>query len=184
MASTKHEWTDRGEGQPKDTDLQAELGATQDGDQDANQDPLNDSSASSKTVLKPISITKKKPRSLAEWITLTLSSLLLLAIVGLVLYDWQLTKNLPPAFRIEIVEPPRLSEGHYYVPFTLRNTGGRIARTVQVIADLHLADGTEESGEQQFDFLSGNERKKGGFVFEHNPQEGDLVIRVASFGLP
>jgi uncharacterized protein (TIGR02588 family) len=135
-------------------------------------------------VKKSVKVKTKKARSPAEWITLTLSSLILALIVGLVLYDWQLTKNLPPAFRIEIVEPARLTEGRYYVPFNLRNTGGHIARTVQVIAELHLADGTDETGEQQFDFLSGNERKTGSFVFEHNPLEGDLVIRVASFGLP
>ncbi|MEL6604466.1 MAG: TIGR02588 family protein [Cyanobacteria bacterium J06614_10] len=126
----------------------------------------------------------QKARSLAEWITLTISTLVLLAIVGLVLYDWQLTKNLPPAFQIQLTEAPRLTENRYYVPFTLKNTGGQIARTVQVIAELHLPDGQDETGEQQFDFLSGNERKKGSFVFEHNPQTGDLTVRVASFGLP
>lgn len=123
-------------------------------------------------------------RSPAEWITLALSTFVLAFIVGLVLYDWQLSKNIPPAFQVEITDSTRLTEGRYYVPFTLHNTGGRIARTVQVIADLHLPDGTDETGEQQFDFLSGNERKKGGFVFEHNPQTGELVVRVASFGLP
>ncbi|MGD1865530.1 MAG: TIGR02588 family protein [Phormidesmis sp.] len=123
-------------------------------------------------------------RSLAEWITLTLSTLVLLTLVALVLYDWQLSRNIPPAFQVEITEATRLTEGRYYVPFTLKNTGGRIARTVQVIAELHLPDGNDETGEQQFDFLSGSERKKGGFVFEHNPQTGDLVVRVASFGLP
>ena len=126
----------------------------------------------------------KKTRSLAEWITLTLSTLILAVIVGLVLYDWQLSKNLPPAFEVALLEPARVTEGRYYVPFTLRNTGGRIARTVQVIATLHLTNGTDETGEQQVDFLSGNERKQGGFVFEHNPQLGDLDVRVASFGLP
>ena len=55
-----------------------------------------------------------------------------------------------PAFRVEIIEPARFTEGRYYVPFTLRNTGGRIARTVQVIAELQLSDGTDENGEQQF----------------------------------
>ncbi|MEL6489684.1 MAG: TIGR02588 family protein [Cyanobacteria bacterium J06621_3] len=123
-------------------------------------------------------------RSLAEWVTLLLSTLLLLSLVGLVLYDWQLSKNLPPAFQVEITEATRLTEGQYYVPFTLKNTGGRIARTVQVVAELQLPDGNDETGEQEFDFLSGNERKKGGFVFEHNPQSGSLVVRVASFGLP
>ncbi|MGD1900027.1 MAG: TIGR02588 family protein [Phormidesmis sp.] len=123
-------------------------------------------------------------RSLAEWVTLTLSTVILLVIVALVLYDWQLSKNIPPAFQVEITESTRITAGHYYVPFSLKNTGGRIARTVQVVAELNLPDGSTETGEQEFDFLSGNERKKGGFVFEHNPQSGELVVRVASFGLP
>lgn len=127
---------------------------------------------------------QQQARSLAEWVTLFISTLLLLTIVALVLYDWQLSKNLPPAFQVEITEATRLTEGRYYVPFTLKNTGGRIARTVQVVAELHTADGIDETGEQEFDFLSGSERKKGGFVFEHNPQSGDLIVRVASFGLP
>ncbi len=127
-------------------------------------------------------------RSLAEWITLAVSALVLSLLVVLVLYDWQVSKNLPPTFRVEMMEAPRLTEGHYYVPFTIKNTGGRIARTVQVIAELHVNagvdEGVDEAGEQQFDFLSGNEQKSGGFVFEHDPRQGDLVIRVASFGLP
>ncbi|PZO18878.1 MAG: TIGR02588 family protein [Leptolyngbya foveolarum] len=126
----------------------------------------------------------ERVRSPAEWITLTLSTFVLALIVGLVLYDWQISKNIPPAFQVEITEATRLTEGRYYVPFTLRNTGGRIARTVQVLADLHLPDDTDETGEQHFDFLSGNERKQGGFVFEHDPKAGELVVRVASFGLP
>ncbi len=97
----------------------------------------------------------QKQRSLAEWITLSISTFVLVTMVGLVLYDWQLSKNLPPAFRVEMMEAPQIVEGHYYVPFTLRNVGGRIARTVQVVAELHLEDGSEETGEQQFDFLSG-----------------------------
>ncbi len=135
-------------------------------------------------AISEVAAEKAVVRSLAEWITLTVSSLVLLLVVGLVLYDWQISKNLPPAFQVEVSETTQLIEGQYYVPFTLKNTGGRIARTVQVIAELNLSDGDEETGEQQFDFLSGNERKQGGFVFEHDPQTGNLVVRVASFGLP
>jgi len=123
-------------------------------------------------------------RSLAEWITLAISTLVLTSIVILIFYDWQLSKNIPPAFHVEIADTARMTEGRYYVPFTLKNTGGRIARTVQVMAELHSPDGNDETGEQEFDFLSGNERKKGEFVFEHDPQAGDLIVRVASFGLP
>lgn len=132
----------------------------------------------------PSALVPDNRRSLAEWITLSICTVVLALLVGLVLYDWQISRNLPPAFQIEISPATRFTGGHYYVPFTLRNTGGRIARTVQVIAELQTDDGDNESGEQQFDFLSGSERKKGGFVFEHNPQQGELIVRVASFGLP
>ena len=123
-------------------------------------------------------------RSPAEWITLSVSTLVLSLLIGLVIYDWQISKDLPPTFRIEVTEAVRFSEGRYYQPFTLRNTGGSIARTVQVTAELSLSNGEQETGEQQFDFLSGKERKKGSFIFDHDPREGALIIRVASFGLP
>lgn len=122
-------------------------------------------------------------RSLAEWITFAIAASILVAVVGLVVYDWQVAQNRPPAFRVEITETARVTDGRYYVPFTITNTGRRIARTVQVTAELHL-DEVTEAGEQQIDFLSGSERKRGSFVFSHDPQAGELTIRVASYSLP
>ncbi|GAB4375386.1 MAG: TIGR02588 family protein [Elainellaceae cyanobacterium] len=135
------------------------------------------------TEIKP-DRTESQARSIAEWITLLITTSILLVIVGLIFYDWQVNQNRPPAFRVEVTETTRITDGHYYVPFVITNTGGRIARTVQVTAELHIDENESETGEQQIDFLSGNERKRGSFVFTHNPQEGELVIRVASYGLP
>ncbi|MGF1535445.1 MAG: TIGR02588 family protein [Elainellaceae cyanobacterium] len=127
--------------------------------------------------------TPREGRSLAEWVTLCTSLVVLVGLVGLVIFDWQINQNRPPAFRVEITESARVTDGHYYVPFSIVNTGGRIARTVQVTAELQVDEATE-TGEQQIDFLSGNERKHGSFVFDHNPQSGALMIRVASYRLP
>ncbi|NEQ31597.1 MAG: TIGR02588 family protein [Leptolyngbya sp. SIO4C5] len=124
------------------------------------------------------------PRTLAEWITLGVTTLILAILVGLVVYDWRVNQNRPPAFQVEITETARVTDSHYYVPFEIVNTGGRIARTVQVTAELHIDGIDDETGEQQIDFLSGNERKRGSFVFNHNPQAGELIIRVASYRLP
>jgi uncharacterized protein (TIGR02588 family) len=123
-------------------------------------------------------------RSLAEWITFTVATLLLVGLVGLILYDGYINQNRPPAFEVSVAETVRITDGRYYVPFTITNTGGQIARTVQVSAELHLPDGDDETGEQQIDFLSGHEQKQGSFVFTQNPQAGDLSIRVASYRLP
>jgi uncharacterized protein (TIGR02588 family) len=123
-------------------------------------------------------------RSLAEWITLLISTTILALLVGLILYDWQVNQTRPPAFEITIANEVRVTDRRYYLPFAITNTGGRIARTVQVVAELHFPGIADEVAEQQIDFLSGHERKQGSFVFTHNPLEGDLMVRVASYRLP
>jgi uncharacterized protein (TIGR02588 family) len=123
-------------------------------------------------------------RSLAEWITLLVSTTFLALLVGLIVYDWQVNQTRPPAFEITIANHVRETDRRYYLPFAITNTGGRIARTVQVVAELHFPNAVDEVAEQQIDFLSGHERKQGSFVFTHNPLEGDLMVRVASYRLP
>ncbi|WOD37822.1 TIGR02588 family protein [Nodosilinea sp. E11] len=123
-------------------------------------------------------------RSAAEWVTFVVATVILLALVGLILFDWQTNQNRPPAFAVAVSEAVRVTDGRYYVPFAITNTGGRIARMVQVTAELAIEGVDEETGEQQIDFLSGHETKAGSFVFSHNPQGGDLMVRVASYRLP
>jgi uncharacterized protein (TIGR02588 family) len=118
-------------------------------------------------------------RSAAEWVTFMVASIILL-----ICFDWQANQNRPPAFTVVVSEAVRVTDGRYYVPFAITNTGGRIARMVQVTAELHTAGADDETGEQQIDFLSGHETKAGSFVFTHAPQAGELVVRVASYRLP
>jgi uncharacterized protein (TIGR02588 family) len=123
-------------------------------------------------------------RSAAEWVTFIAATLILLGLVGLILFDWQTSQNRPPAFTVAVSEAVRVTDGRYYVPFAITNTGGRIARMVQVTAELEIPGVDQETGEQQIDFLSGHETKAGSFVFSYDPQGGDLSVRVASYRLP
>ncbi|MGA0201230.1 MAG: hypothetical protein ACO3NK_19315, partial [Prochlorotrichaceae cyanobacterium] len=43
---------------------------------------------------------------------------------------------------------------------------------------------TDETGEQQIASLSGGETVQGSFVFSHDPSQGDLILRVASYREP
>ena len=138
---------------------------------------------SSTTAANPANL-KLGQRSKAEWVTFIVSSLILLVLVGLVIFDWAVNQDRPPAFQIEVTQAARITDGRYYVPFAITNTGGRIARTVQITAELHIEGEPDETGEQQIDFLSGQERKRGSFICTHNPQAGELVLRVASYRLP
>ena len=127
---------------------------------------------------------KKHKRSLAEWVTFSIATSILSAIVGLVLYDWVTQKNDPPVLAVTRSGKIRQEQGRYYIPFSVTNQGGETAESVQVIAELRLNGNVEEMGEQQIDFLSGGETEEGAFIFDRPPDKGEVKIRVASYKLP
>ena len=127
---------------------------------------------------------QKLTRSPAEWTTFSIALLILAAIAGLIIYKWVTLQDRPPV--LSVTPNPEIREvpGQYYVPFSITNTGGETAESVQVIAELSINGEVEESGEQQIDFLASGEKQEGAFVFSRDPREGELNIRVASYKLP
>lgn len=123
-------------------------------------------------------------RSPAEWVTFSVSLSILAALIGLVCYDWFTRRDEPPVLTVIQKGEIYNTQGQYYVPFEVKNTGGNTADSVQVIAELRINGEIEESGEQQIDFLSGGEAEKGAFIFTRNPQEGELVLRAGSYTSP
>ena len=119
------------------------------------------------------SVIKKTQRTLPEWITLSISLSLLFSLIGLVVYDWFLTREEPPIIEVNSPGKMRVINQQFYVPFEVKNEGGSTAEAVQVIAELKIAGEVEESGEQQIDFLSGGETETGEFLFKNNPQKGE-----------
>lgn len=70
------------------------------------------------------------------------------------------------------------------MPFTIQNTGGDTAQTVQIIAELTVDGDVVEDGEQQIEFLSGGETEEGAFIFTTDPASGELTLHVASYTAP
>lgn len=131
---------------------------------------------------KPLS--RKRSHTIsAEWITFAIASLIVAVLVGLVLFSWATQGDQPPVLAVQPGSEIRSEAGQFYVPFTVTNTGGATAESVQVIGELRLDDQIE-TGEQQIDFLSKGEEEEGAFVFSRDPRRGDLTIRVASYKLP
>lgn len=119
----------------------------------------------------------------AEWITFALSALIVAGLVGLVLLSWITQSQEPPILSVR-AETMRVTNGQFYIPFTVENTGGDTAESVQVVGELRRGEQIIESGEQQIDFLASHEQQSGAFVFTQNPQTGRLSLRVASYQLP
>lgn len=125
-----------------------------------------------------------RKRTFAERVSLGLSLFIVGVVVSLVAYAWATGDNNPPVLSITSESNIRHIGQQYYVPFTVTNTGGSTAESVEIVAQLSTWEQKIETGKQQIDFLSRQEKRSGEFVFSHNPQQGELTIRVASYQLP
>ena len=128
--------------------------------------------------------TEQPSRSIAEWVTFNVASLILAIIVSLVGYTWLNEKNQPPILSVTKKQTIREINGQFYVPFEVVNSGGDTAESVQIMAELLIDGKVTETGEQQIDFLSNGESEEGAFIFSQNPRQGQLNLRVGSYKLP
>jgi uncharacterized protein (TIGR02588 family) len=126
---------------------------------------------------------KREPRSFAEWVTFGIANVILGTVIGLVIYAWVTERDEPPAIAVE-QKAIRQTNGKFYVPFEVTNTGGETVESVQVMAELKMGDRVLESGDQQIDFLSKGEKEEGAFVFQRDPRQGELSVRVSSYKIP
>lgn len=123
-----------------------------------------------------------KQRNCAEWVTFFTSSGVLLVLIGLILYDWLLTQQSPPILQVTPQSVVEIRQEQFYQPFVIKNVGGSFAESVQIIASLSIdSPDTLEVGEQEISFLAAGEEKSGYFIFTHDPREGELTMRVASY---
>ncbi|MBW4602302.1 MAG: TIGR02588 family protein [Calothrix sp. FI2-JRJ7] len=123
-------------------------------------------------------------RTIAEWITFGAATCILSGIVGLVIYTGLTDKQQAPILSVQTKEAIRQANGKYQVPFEITNDGDKTAESVQILAELKVNNEVEQTGEQQIDFLSSKEKEEGAFIFDTDPNNGELKIRVASYKLP
>jgi uncharacterized protein (TIGR02588 family) len=127
---------------------------------------------------------EQSKRTPAEWVTFAIASFILATIVGLVAYNWLTKKQEPPLISVSRNLPIREAKGQFYVPFTVANTGGETAESVQIIGELRVNGEVVESGDLQIDFLSSGETEEGAFIFSRDPRQGELIVRSSSYKLP
>ena len=122
-------------------------------------------------------------RSLAEKVSFSVSLSIVGIIVALVCYTWVTGDTNPPILSVTTAKVRQIDR-QYYVPFTVVNSGGETANSVEIIARLASDSTTIETGRQQIDFLSRKEERSGEFIFSRDPSQGELLVRVASYKQP
>lgn len=123
-------------------------------------------------------------RSSAEWISFSIALILLGVVVSFIVYSWVSQTYKPPILEVDTSADIRQVNQQFYVPFTVTNEGGTTVKSVEVVAELWIDDELKQQGTQQITFLSSGEIQSGAFIFNYNPDSGELIVRVASYQLP
>lgn len=124
---------------------------------------------------------ERRGHSPAEWITLLVSGLLIVAVVIAVGY-FELTRgDKPPTF---LAEPQgtetRAESDLFYIPVTVTNTGDEPAEEVRVRVELHTGDSTE-TAVFTLELVVAGASEEGVAVFTHDPAAGEVRAVVESF---
>ena len=121
-------------------------------------------------------------RAVAEWTSLGISSVILLALIGTLTY-LQFTSGEQPAV-IEArprLEALRRDGGVFYLPVEISNTGGATAQDVRVVISVPTDQGQPESAELMIDFLARGATQQGTAVFHSDPRLRPLQVDVISY---
>jgi uncharacterized protein (TIGR02588 family) len=120
------------------------------------------------------------PKSIAEWISLGVSLVVLLGFVGAIVWLWIHQPTGPPQFRIER-GTVRNETGLFYLPVTITNTGGSAAGQLRLEAKLNNA-GQEETTVAIVDFLPVRAQEEVVMIFRSEPSAA--VVQVVSYRRP
>jgi len=125
---------------------------------------------------------RTKLRTTAEWVTLAISTLIVLGLIGLTTYFYVTAQNTPAAVEVE----PRLSETYqagsrFYLPLTIRNTGGETGEEVRIRVSVTDPSGRQEAAEVMVTFLAGGGSSKAVAAFGSDPRQGRIEAVVVSY---
>lgn len=120
------------------------------------------------------------PKSTAEWISLSISLIILFGFVAAIVWLWINEPTGPPQFKIErgVVQS---ESGLYHLPVTVTNTGGQAVEQVRVEGKL-TNEGGEEITVATIDFLP--VRAQEGVVLVFRGEPSAAVVQVVSYRRP
>jgi uncharacterized protein (TIGR02588 family) len=122
------------------------------------------------------------PRSAAEWITLAISSLIVLGLIALTTYFYLTDPKGPAIVEVEAhLDEVYRSGSRYYLPLTVRNTGGETGEEVRVRVAVMDPSGRQEAAEVIVAFLAGGGSSRAVAAFGSDPRQGQVEAVVVSY---
>ena len=106
----------------------------------------------------------------------------MLSLIGLTTYFYLTGSNAPAAVEVE----PRLAETYqagsrYYLPLTVRNTGGETGEEIRIRVSVTDPSGRQEAAEVMITFLAGGGSSRAVAAFGSDPRQGQVEAVVVSY---
>lgn len=121
-------------------------------------------------------------RTLPEWVTFGIATVIIVAMV-VILATEVVGTTAPAAPEASVGTGIEERAGTFRVPVDVVNRGDHAASEVRVVAELEIG-GQKTEADQTIDFLAGGQEERLLFLFDDDPADGRLTVRVTSFATP
>jgi uncharacterized protein (TIGR02588 family) len=118
-----------------------------------------------------------------EWVAAAVSTVLVLAVVGYLLYDAVARPQTPPSVQVR-ADTVLQANGLWLVRFRATNHGHQTAAALKVEGELMRADSSVETSEAVLDYVPGRSVRHGGLFFRHDPRAYRLELRALGYQEP
>jgi uncharacterized protein (TIGR02588 family) len=126
----------------------------------------------------------KQPRPhWIEWLTGLVSTLMVLAMTGWILFEAASTADRPPELSAHVLSVDRAESG-WRVMIEVRNQGDQAAAAVDVKASLLDGETEVEQAETTFDYVAAESTTRGGLYFTRDPARFRLQVVPSGFTEP
>jgi len=123
---------------------------------------------------------EQKGRTTAEWVTLGVSALIVLALAGLVVFQTITQGTRPPEIEVKpLTEEVKQIGENYYLPIEVSNRGELAVEAVEVEVELRVEGKEPETIGFTVPFLAGLETDTQTVVLSDDPREGELSHTVS-----
>ncbi|WP_105382837.1 TIGR02588 family protein [Neorhizobium alkalisoli] len=118
-----------------------------------------------------------------EWVTGTVSALLVVAMIGWIGLEALMEEDLPPEFSIAITGRAAVEGGHR-VEFVILNKANQTAAAVVVRGEVLDGGKAVEAADITFDYVPADSKASGAILFLQDPGEREIRIRALGYTDP
>jgi uncharacterized protein (TIGR02588 family) len=127
-----------------------------------------------------------RPKSIAEWVTLSFSVLVVAALILVALVEESRRQDGEgAALQVTFDTERAVARGEsFYVPYTVMNTGSEAISSAEIWIDVYDEERVVESAEINVEFLPLEGKQDGTFITTHDPASHALRSRIESLQFP